>query len=86
MVSSLLTLLLVIINIWCLGDYFHLASISKNSILSILKITQVLKAAGMDNLSGGFLKDGTKFLSKPIGDLCNLSITFKPLYEKGSLT
>ena len=86
MVSSLLILLLVIINIWCLGDYFHLASISKNSILSILKITQVLKAAGMDNLSGGFLKDGTKFLSKPIGDLCNLSITFKPLYEKGSLT
>ena len=86
MISSLLILLLVIINIWCLGDYFHLASISKNSILSILKITQVLKAAGMDNLSGGFLKDGTKFLSKPIGDLCNLSITFKPLYEKGSLT
>ena len=40
----------------------------------------------MDNLSGGFLKDGTKLLSKPIGDLRNLSITFKPLYEKGSLT
>ena len=43
-----------------LGDYFHLASISENSILTILKATQVSKAAGTDNLSGRFLKDGAK--------------------------
>ena len=81
-----------------LSDYFHLASVSKNSILTILKATQVSKAASIDNLSGRFLKDGAKVLFKPISDLCNLSITsekfsdfckvakLKPLYEKGSLT
>ena len=80
-----------------LGDYFHLASVSENSILIILKATQVLKAAGIDNLSGLFLRDGAKVLSKPISDLCNLSITsekfpdpckvakLKPLYKKGSV-
>ena len=80
------------------SDYFHLTSVSKNSILTILKATQVSKAAGIDNLSGRFLKDGAKVLSKPISDLCNLSIIsekfpdpckvakLKPLYKKGSVT
>ena len=80
------------------GDHFNLASVSKSSILIILKLNKVSKAAGQDNLSGGFLNDGTKFLTKPISDLCNLSITsekfpdscevakLKPLYQKGSLT
>ena len=43
--------------------------VSENSILTILKTTQVSKAAGIDNLSGCFLKDGAKVLSKPINDL-----------------
>ena len=80
------------------SDYFHLTSVSENSILTILKATQVSKAAGIDNLSGRFLKDGAKVLSKPISDLCNLSIIsekfpdpckvakLKPLYKKGSVT
>ena len=62
---------------------------------SVSKATQVLKAAGLDNLFGRFLKDGAKFLSKPNSDLCILSITCKkfcnshklePLYIKSSLT
>ena len=81
-----------------LSDYFHLASVSENSILTILKATQVSKAAGIDNLSGRFLKDGAKVLSKPISDLFNLSITsekfsdpykvakLKSLYKKCSVT
>ena len=81
-----------------LGDYFHLASVLENSILTILKATQVSKAADIDNLSGCFLKDGAKVLYKPISNLCNLSITsekfpdpckvakLKPLYKKGSVT
>ena len=81
-----------------LGDYFHLASVSENSILTILKAIQVLKVAGIDNLSGRFLKNGAKVLSKHISDLYNLAITsekftdickvakLKPLYKKGSLT
>ena len=56
------------------GSHFNLASVSKNTILTILKSTQVAKAAGLDSLSGCFLKDGAKFLAKPISDLRNLSI------------
>ena len=71
-----------------------LASVSESSILTILKATKVSKAASLDNFSSRFLKDGAKFLSKPISDLCNLSITsekfpdsckvatLKPLYIK----
>ena len=44
-----------------LGDYFHLASVSKNSVLTILKATQYAKVAGIDSLSGPFLKAGAKF-------------------------
>ena len=40
-----------------LGDYFHLASASENSVLTTLKATQVSKATGIDNLSGRLLKD-----------------------------
>ena len=76
------------------GDHFNLASVSKNSILPILKSTQVSNAAGLDSVSGRFLKDGAKFLAKSISDLCNLSSNsekfpglckvakLKPLYKK----
>ena len=81
-----------------LADYFCLVSVSKHKIQTILKATQVPKAAGIDNLYGRFLKDGANVLSKPISELFNLPITsekfpgiykvakLKPLYEKGSLT
>ena len=79
-------------------DHFNLASVSESSILTILKATKVSKAASLDNLSARFLKDGAKFLSNPIKDLCSLSIAsekfpdsckvakLRPLYKKGSLT
>ena len=56
------------------------------------------KAAGIDNLSGKFLKDGAHVLARPISQLCNLSIKLnsfprsckiakvKPLFKKGSKT
>ena len=52
------------------GDYFNLGSVSEKSILTILKATQVSKAAALDSLFGCFLKDR----AEPVGDLCNLSI------------
>ena len=79
------------------SDSFNLATVSENTILTILKNTKVSKAAGLDNLSGRFLRDGAKVLAKPITDICNLSITsgkfpdscklakLKPIYKKGSL-
>ena len=56
------------------------------------------KAAGIDNLSGKFLKGGANILAKPISKICSLSIKYfvfptdcqvaklKPLYKKGSTT
>ena len=58
----------------------------------------VSKAAGIDNLSGKFLKDGAVVLSKPIAEIGNLSIKYsafptdcqiaklRPLFKKGSTT
>ena len=34
------------------------------------------KAAGIDNLSGKFLKDGANILANPISQNCNLSIKY----------
>ena len=80
------------------SNSFNLATVPENTILTILKNTKVSKAAGLDNLSDRFLKDGAKVLTKPITDLCNFSITsgkisdscklakLKPIYKKGSLT
>ena len=56
------------------------------------------KAAGIDNLSGKFLKDGSDILARLISQLCILSIKLssfprscniakvKPLFKKGSKT
>ena len=40
------------------SDSFKLATVSENTILTILKNTKVSKTAGLDNLFGRFLKDG----------------------------
>ena len=56
-------------------DFFNLATVSENTILNILKNTNVSKAADVGNLYGRFLKDGAEVLAKPIIYLCNLSIT-----------
>ena len=80
------------------SNSLNLATVSENTILTILKNTKVSKAAGLDNLSCRFLRDGVKVLAKPITDICNLSITsgkfpdscklrtLKPICKKGSLT
>ena len=56
------------------------------------------KAAGIDNLSGKFLKDGADVLAKPVSALCNLSISrgvfpsackvakLNPIFKKGKKT
>ena len=55
---------------------FHLKPLEKfvEKILSILKGLNPSKAAGIDNLSGKFLKDSTHILAQPISQLCDLSI------------
>ena len=79
-------------------DAFHLTYTTEIDIEKILRGTNVCKATGIDDLSGRFLKDGSRVLSKPISELCNLSIKLgsfpdackiaklKPLFKKGSKT
>ena len=55
-------------------DAFHLTYTTEIDIEKILRSTNIRKAAGIDDLSGRLLKDGSRVLSKPISELCNLSI------------
>ena len=77
---------------------FTFSPTSEDEILKLLSDTNPEKAAGIDNLSGRFLKDGAVVLALPISKLCNLSMKrskfpldckiakLKPLYKKGSKT
>ena len=77
---------------------FSFSRIDEEIILKLLQETNPSKAAGIDGLAGKFLKDGAPYLSSPITQLCNLSISLstfpekskkaklKPLYKKGSTT
>ena len=71
---------------------------SEEIVLKLLKDIGENKAAGLDNLSGKFLKDGATVLAEPISQICNLPITYsiflsdckiaklKPLFKKGLKT
>ena len=49
-------------------------TVQPNTISNLLKSCNVNKAAGIDNVSGKFLKDGADVLGIPITQICNLSI------------
>ena len=53
---------------------FHLTQVSENTISDFLKELKTNKATGIDNLSGCFLKDGSKVLATPIAQICYISI------------
>ena len=73
-------------------------SITESYLFNILKNVEVTKAAGIDQISGRFLKGRARILAKPISELCNLSMALesfpgtckiakvKPLFKKGSKT
>ena len=77
---------------------FKFDFVSEDYILKFLKNINEDKAAGIDSLSGKFLKDGAAVLAKPISQIRNLSIKYshfptdckiaklKPLFKKGSRT
>ena len=79
-------------------DPFHFTKVSEKTILDFLKELKTNKATGIDNLSGRFVKDGSKVLATPLAQICNLSIKLstvpderkiaklKPLYKKGKKT
>ena len=63
--------------------------------IKIKKQIKIPKTASIDRLSGRFLRDGAEILSRPISEICNLSISrgvfpdackvakLKPIYKKG---
>ena len=77
---------------------FHLSITSEEGVFKIIQNIDISKAAGIDNLSGKFLKDGAEILAKPLSEICNLSITsrafpnackvakLKPIFKKGKKT
>ena len=81
-----------------LSENFKLDSITEGYLFNVLKNVEVTKAAGLDQISGKFLKDRTRILAKPISELGNLSMAWgsfpdackiakvKPLFKKGSKT
>ena len=77
---------------------FTFSPTSEDEILKLLTDTNAEKAAGIENLSGRFLKDGAVVLVLSISKLCNLLMKrskfpldskiakLKPLYKRGSKT
>ena len=70
-----LNLSLIITKNFPYQKILKLDSITESYLCNILKSVEVRKAAGIDQILGKFLKDGERFLAKPISELCNLSIT-----------
>ena len=56
---------------------FQLKKTTEYIVLKLLKNIDIFKVAGVDNLSGRFLKDGAVILAKPVTETCNLSIKSK---------
>ena len=62
-----------------LSENFKLDSITEGYLFNVLKNVEVTKAAGLDQISGKFLKDGARILAKPISELCNLPMALEVL-------
>ena len=58
-----------------ISNDFCLSNTSEEKVLKIMTSIESSKAAGVDKLSGRFLKDCANILAKPISALCSLSIS-----------
>ena len=58
-----------------LTDDFCLNKTSENKVIKIIQKIEISMATGIDRLSGHFLQDEAGFLSRPISEICNLSIS-----------
>ena len=60
-----------------LSSKFKFSNVTEDHVLQLLKDMNVDKAAGIDHLSGKFLKDGANILAKPISELCKIKTTMQ---------
>ena len=58
-----------------ISNDFCLSNTSEEKVLKIMTSIESSKAAGVDKLSGRFLKDRASIIGKPISALCYLSIS-----------
>ena len=65
---------------------FTFQTIESSCVLKLLTNVDVNKAAGMDNMSERFLKDGADILAIPITQVCNLSIKLSHVPNNCKLT
>ena len=75
---------------------FQLKLTTEDIVLKLLKNVDISKAAGINNIPGRFLKDGTVILAKTVAEICNFSIKsrnvpdpcklvkLKPIFKIGS--
>ena len=71
-------------------------STTEEFLFKLLKNLKITKAAGINQISGTFLKHGARILAKPISELCSLSLGIfsdtskmakvKPLFKMSSKT
>ena len=85
-------------NLNLVGKSFSFEPVAHTSVLKLLQQLNPHKSAGIDNLTGKFLKEGAPVLASPITNLINLSISLssfpddckiaklKPLYKKEART
>ena len=65
-----------------LSENWKLESGTEGWLFNMLKNVEVRKAAGIDQISGKYLKDGVWVLVKPISKLCSLSMTLRSFLGK----
>ena len=74
---------------------FHIKSASEEKVFKIMENIEISKSSDKETLTGRFLKDGAKILSKPISEICNPLMShgifsnackgakLKPIFKKG---
>ena len=55
---------------------FKFSNVTEDLLRQLLTDMNINKVAGIDNLSGKFLRDGTSIFAKPIFEICNLSTKY----------
>ena len=51
---------------------FNLTLTTEKKVLEVLQCIDISKAAGIDKISGRFLKFGANILAKPTAKICNI--------------
>ena len=80
---------------FAIPELLHIKSTSEEKVFKMMENIEISKASSIEKLPGEFLKDGAKNLSKPIREICNLSIShgifskackvakLKPIFKEG---